>query len=104
MNSDSSTVARLSKAGKRYAAVLALDGIDLDVRRGEVLALLGPNGAGKTTAISLLVGLQQPDSGNATLFDAAPQSLPARRRIGSMLQATSLPETLTVGELIELVR
>lgn len=104
MNSDSSTVARLSKAGKRYAAVLALDGIDLDVRRGEVLALLGPNGAGKTTAISLLVGLQQPDSGSATLFDAAPQSLAARRRIGAMLQATSLPETLTVGELIELFR
>jgi ABC-2 type transport system ATP-binding protein len=104
MNSAAQVIARLAKAGKRYGQTLALDGVDLEVRRGEVLALLGPNGAGKTTAISLLAGLKNPDSGAATLFDMAPTSPAARRRIGAMLQATSLPETLKVSELIDLFR
>jgi len=104
MNSAPQPVARLANAVKRYGQTQALAGVDLEVHRSEVLALLGPNGAGKTTAISLLVGLQQPDSGSASLFDLAPHALAARRRIGAMLQATSLPETLTVGELIDLFR
>ena len=104
MNSETQVVAQLVQASKRYGPTLALDGVDLEVRRGEVLSLLGPNGAGKTTAISLLVGLQQTDSGNATLFGMAPTSPIARRRIGAMLQNTSLPETLSVGELVDLFR
>ena len=104
MNSASHPVARLANAVKRYGKTQALAGVDLEVHRGEVLALLGPNGAGKTTAISLLVGLQQADAGSASLFDSAPNALAARRRIGAMLQTTSLPETLTVGELIDLFR
>ncbi|HEX7915165.1 ABC transporter ATP-binding protein, partial [Rudaea sp.] len=104
MNSIPHPVARLANAVKRYGQTQALAGVDLEVHRGEVLALLGPNGAGKTTAISLLVGLQRADAGSASLFDAAPNALAARRRIGAMLQATSLPETLTVGELIDLFR
>ena len=104
MNSLPYPVARLANAVKRYGQTQALAGVDLEVHRGEVLALLGPNGAGKTTAISLLVGLQQADAGSASLFDSAPNALAARRRIGAMLQATSLPETLTVGELIDLFR
>jgi len=97
-------VARLEGASKRYGGVLALDRVDLQVRRGEVLALLGPNGAGKTTAISLLLGLLRADTGSATLFDAAPQALAPRRRIGAMLQTAAVPETLTVGEMIGLFR
>jgi ABC-2 type transport system ATP-binding protein len=97
-------VARLDSASKRYGGVLALDRVDLEVRRGEVLALLGPNGAGKTTAISLLLGLRRTDTGSATLFDAAPHALTSRRRIGAMLQTTGVPETLTVGELVALFR
>ena len=104
MNPGSNPVARLAGVVKRYGQTLALAGVDLEVRCGEVLALLGPNGAGKTTAISLLVGLLGADGGNASLFGAAPDALAARRRIGAMLQATSLPETLTVGELIDLFR
>ncbi|MBS0584013.1 MAG: ABC transporter ATP-binding protein [Proteobacteria bacterium] len=104
MNSASDVVARLSGAVKRHGQTLALAGVDLELRGGEVLALLGPNGAGKTTAISLLVGLQQADAGSASLFGAEPNALAARRRIGAMLQATSLPDTLTVGELIDLFR
>src|SRR5450432_170769 len=97
-------IARLETASKRYGGVLALDRVDLDVRRGEVLALLGPNGAGKTTAISLLLGLIKTDTGSATLFDAAPQALASRRRIGAMLQTAAVPEMLTLGELITLFR
>ena len=104
MRPQGEVIAKLDAASKRYGAVLALDRVDLDVRGGEVLALLGPNGAGKTTAISLLLGLLEADTGSATLFDAAPKSLSARRRIGAMLQTTGVPETLTIGELIALFR
>jgi ABC-2 type transport system ATP-binding protein len=97
-------VARLNGASKRYNQLLALDAVNLSVHRGEVLALLGPNGAGKTTAISLLLGLLQADSGEASLFGGPPKSLGARRRIGAMLQTTAVPETLTIGELIALFR
>ena len=101
---DSPVVARLEGASKRYGGVLALDRVDLEVRRGEVLALLGPNGAGKTTAISLLLGLLRSDTGAATLFDAPPHALEQRRRIGAMLQTSGVPDTLSVGELVELFR
>jgi ABC-2 type transport system ATP-binding protein len=97
-------LARLVGASKRYGKLTALDNVDLQVRAGEVLALLGPNGAGKTTAISLLLGLLQADGGSAELFGMAPKTLAARRRIGAMLQTAAVPETLTVGELINLFR
>ena len=101
---DADVVAVLAQARKMYGKIVAVDGVDLHVRRGEVLALLGPNGAGKTTAIALLLGLLQPDSGVARLFGVQPQSLDARRRSGAMLQTAGVPETLAVGELIELFR
>jgi ABC-2 type transport system ATP-binding protein len=104
MNAMVETIANLDGASKRYGAVLALDRVSLDLRRGEVLAVLGPNGAGKTTAISLLLGLIKPDTGTAGVFGMLPQSLAARRRVGAMLQTTAVPETLTVGELIALFR
>ncbi|MBS0591410.1 MAG: ABC transporter ATP-binding protein [Proteobacteria bacterium] len=97
-------VAQLSAAVKRYGSTLALAGVDLGVRRGEILALLGPNGAGKTTAISLLLGLLRADSGEACLFGMDPALRVARQRTGVMLQNTSLPDTLRVGELIDLFR
>jgi len=96
------TLAQLRQAGKRYGKVQALQGIDLTLHAGEVLALLGPNGAGKTTAIGLLLGLVRPDAGSATLFGLDPQRLQARRGIGVMLQDATLPATLRVGELIRL--
>ncbi len=68
---------------KRYGPLAALDGVDLAVRRGELLALLGPNGAGKSTSISLLLGLIRPDTGRAGLFGLDPRRIEARRRIAT---------------------
>ncbi|GAA5000451.1 ABC transporter ATP-binding protein [Pseudoluteimonas lycopersici] len=95
-------LASLRDVRMRYGKVVALDGIGLDVRGGEVLALLGPNGAGKTTAISLLLGLVRADEGEVRLFGRDPQTIEARRGIGVMLQDAALPPTLRVGELIRL--
>ncbi|MEO7148325.1 MAG: ABC transporter ATP-binding protein [Rhodanobacteraceae bacterium] len=102
MNGVTYPVAQLKGAVKHYGAVAALDGVDLQVRPGELLALLGPNGAGKTTAISLLLGLIRPDAGMVELFGLDPQRLAARRRIGVMLQDAALQAMLRVDELIRL--
>ena len=101
MNGES--LAELAGVSKCYGSVVALDGLDLDVRRAELLAILGPNGAGKTTAISLLLGLQQPDAGKATLFHQSPQKLEARRQVGVMMQEVTLAEDLRVREHIDLI-
>jgi len=97
-------LARLRGVRRHYGKTLALDGLDLALPAGQVLALLGPNGAGKSTAISLLLGLQRADAGTAELFGLPPQSLEARRRTGVMLQSAAVPDTLKVHELIDLTR
>ena len=102
MASGETALACLRGAVKSYGALRALDGIDLELHRGELLALLGPNGAGKTTAISLLLGLVRADAGEVRLFGMDPQRIEARRGIGVMLQHAQLPATLRVGELIRL--
>lgn len=94
-------LASLSAVHKRYGSTAALDGVDLDVRPGELLALLGPNGAGKSTAIALLLGLKEPDAGTARLFGRSPHELEARRRIGVMMQEVAMVPELTVRELID---
>ncbi len=96
----STPLARLEGAHKRFGKITALDGLNLVANRGELLALLGPNGAGKSTAISLLLGLQQPDKGAAALFGEDPQSMDARRRIGVMMQEINLPGVMRPRELI----
>lgn len=97
-------LAQLKAACKRFGTTRALDGVDLALQGGEVLALLGPNGAGKSTAIGLLLGLLQADGGSAALFGRVPQDVHARRQVGAMLQQVELPETLQVRELLDLVR
>jgi ABC-2 type transport system ATP-binding protein len=97
-------LARLQGARKRYGAVQALDGIDLEVHAGETLALLGANGAGKSTAIALLLGLERADAGEAAVLGAAPGALAARRGIGVMLQSAGIPENILVRELLALTR
>lgn len=102
MTAERTVLAQLRGASKSYGKIKALDGVDLALRGGELLALLGPNGAGKTTAIGLLLGLIRADGGTVSLFGQDPQRLEARRNIGVMLQDASLPATLRVGELIRL--
>ncbi len=93
-------LARLENAHKQFGKIAALDGLNLAVNRGELLALLGPNGAGKSTAISLLLGLQRPDRGAAELFGEDPHSIDARRRIGVMMQEINLSPVMRPRELI----
>jgi ABC-2 type transport system ATP-binding protein len=95
-------LAELRGVRKRFGAITALDGLDLEVRRGEVLAVLGPNGAGKSTAMALLWGLQSPDAGVVRLFGQPPERLEARRRIGVMMQEVMLAPELYVHEHIDL--
>jgi len=96
-------LAELTGVSKRFGKIVALDGLDLRIRSGELFALLGQNGAGKTTAISLLLGLQQPDDGAAFLFGRSPLDIEARREIGVMMQEAALVSELRVREQIELV-
>ena len=99
------TVASLSGVTKRYAnGVLALDGLSLSLKRGEIIALLGPNGAGKSTAVKLLMGLSAPTSGSVGIFGADPRNTAARLRTGVMLQVGRAPEMLRVREHIDIFR
>ena len=93
-------VASLAAVEKRYGATVALAGLDLDVRRGELLAVLGPNGAGKSTAIALWLGLLEPDAGSARVFGHSPLEVDVRRRVGVMMQEVGLTPELKVRHLV----
>ncbi|HMB57196.1 MAG TPA: ABC transporter ATP-binding protein [Arenimonas sp.] len=95
-------LACLRGAEKRYGAVVALAGVDLEVRAGEVLAVLGANGAGKTTALGLLTGRLTADRGDVELLGGDPTDPAIRRGIGVMLQEGSLPDALRVIEHVQL--
>jgi ABC-2 type transport system ATP-binding protein len=97
-------VAELQGVHKRYGKVDALQGVDLELRPGELVALLGPNGAGKTTAVSILLGQRRPDAGSARLFGRDPTLPAARRPVGVTLQDSGFPDNLTVREVVDLVR
>jgi ABC-type multidrug transport system ATPase subunit/peptidoglycan/LPS O-acetylase OafA/YrhL len=97
-----SLVAQLRGITKRYGNTTALAGIDIEVRRGELLALLGPNGAGKTTAIALWLGLIEADAGEVTLLGGSPQEVDRRRGLGVMMQDVEMYKELRVRELVAL--
>lgn len=86
---------------KNYAAVTAVDGIDLAVPPGCCFGLLGPNGAGKTTTIELLEGLIQPTHGSI-LYKGSPLGKQFRQEAGIQFQSTALQDFLTVGETLNL--
>jgi ABC-2 type transport system ATP-binding protein len=91
---------------KAFADVQAVDGVDLEVARGECFGLLGPNGAGKTTTIEICEGLTAPDEGAVELlglnWNTGANEL--RQRIGIQLQETQFPDKLTVEETLRLFR
>jgi len=80
-------VIRTEGLTKRYGPIVAVDGLDLCVRRGEVYGFLGPNGAGKTTTLRMLLGLVRPSSGRATVLGHVPGAPDGLARVGSMVEA-----------------
>ncbi len=91
---------------KAYSDVVAVDGLDLEVRRGECFGLLGPNGAGKTTTIEICEGLTAPDSGEVEVLGMRwdREAMALRQRLGIQLQETQLSDKLTVFETVRLFR
>jgi len=85
---------------KRYGGILAVDALDLEVRRGETVALVGPNGSGKTTSLKALVGLVRPSAGRvfAGGFDASLEGPAARTRLGYLPQRLSFPDGATARD------
>jgi ABC-2 type transport system ATP-binding protein len=88
---------------KHYGDVHAVDGVDLTIAPGEVVALLGPNGAGKSTTVDMILGLTRPDAGQVSVFGAKPSEAVAQGAIGAMLQGGALLDDATVGEMVALV-
>lgn len=93
----------LSGLRKHYGEVRAVDGVDLVIAPGEVVALLGPNGAGKSTTVDMLLGLTRPDSGEARIFGQTPRDAVASGTVGAMLQEGSLLDDATVGETVAMI-
>jgi ABC-2 type transport system ATP-binding protein len=87
---------------KVFGSRVAVEGLELSIRRGEVFGLLGPNGSGKTTTIRMLCGLMAPTSGTATVVghDVTREPEQVRRKIGYMSQRFGLYDDLTVAENI----
>ena len=101
MSADASPI-RLEDVSKHYRGGGGIDHVDLEVRRGEVLAFLGPNGAGKTTTIRLVLDLIRPDGGRITVFGLDPRrdGVAVRRRLGYLPGDLALYERLTARELL----
>lgn len=104
---DEPVVLELSAVKRHFGTgdrrVQAVDGVDLSIRRGEVVALLGPNGAGKTTTLDMLLGLTEPSSGTVRVLGATPQRATSSGSIGAVLQTGGLLGDLTVGETVRLI-
>jgi len=106
MNVGVEVAVRCNGLRKRYGNVIAVDGLDLEVRVGECFGLLGPNGAGKTTTVEILEGLLQPDAGELEVLGMrwGKDDRALRQRLGVQLQETQLAEKLTVEETLRLFR
>jgi ABC-2 type transport system ATP-binding protein len=93
-----------NKLTKRYgASIMAVDNLDLEVRRGEVFGFLGPNGAGKTTTLRMLLGLIRPTSGSATVADRQPGDPRGLRQIGSLVESPAFWPYLSGRENLKIV-
>lgn len=90
---------------KRYGLITAVDGVDFDIRIGEIFGLLGSNGAGKTTTLECIEGLRVPTSGNISVAGLHPlrDRRELRKTLGVQLQTSSLPEVMLAHEAMALV-
>jgi len=100
------TALRCQGLVKRYGEVVALSGLDLEVRRGECFGMLGPNGAGKTTTVEIFEGLRDADAGDVEVLGDRwkGDGLRLRARLGIQLQETKFPDKLRVSEVVTLFR
>ncbi len=89
---------RLAGLVKKFGATVAVDGLSLEVGRGEVLGFLGPNGAGKTTTLGMIVGAIRPDAGVVEIDGAAPSEATVRASVGIAPQSLALYDELTARE------
>lgn len=87
---------------KRFGGFTAVDGVDLHIEQGEVVAFLGPNGAGKTTTIDLLLGLSQPDQGSVELFGETPRAAIGRGLVSAVMQTGGLLNDVTVRDTLRM--
>jgi ABC-2 type transport system ATP-binding protein len=87
---------------KRFGSVTAVDGLDLTVEPGEIVAFLGPNGAGKTSTIDMVLGLSRPDAGSVEVHGLAPRTAVAHGLVAAVMQTGGLLKDLTVRETVEL--
>lgn len=102
MTTDSDGLAlRIEGVSKRYGAALAVDGLDLEIGRGEVFGFLGPNGAGKTTAVKICLDLVRPTSGSATVLGRPSLDWRARRQVGFLPEHFRFQEWLTAREFLD---
>ncbi len=103
--SSGETPVLLRGVSKRYGHVQAVNNLDLEVHRAEVLALLGPNGAGKTTTVEMCEGFNKPDSGSVSILglDPTADNAKLRARIGVMLQGGGGYPAAKAGEMLNLV-
>ncbi len=93
---------KVERLTKRYGEVTAVDGIDLEIPHGQVVAILGPNGAGKTTTLEMIVGFRTPTSGSVAVLghDATGRPREMLDQIGVVFQQSGLEDDLTVEEAI----
>lgn len=87
---------------KTFGDVVAVDGLDLSVQPGEIVAFLGPNGAGKTSTLDMVLGLSRPTRGSLSIFGTDPASAVAHGRIAAVMQTGGLLRDFTVAETVRL--
>ncbi len=96
---------KLRRVAKRYADIVAVDYVDLNVKRGEIFGLLGPNGSGKSTALKIILGLIKPDSGSVSVLGIKAEDDPVevKRQVGYVPESPRLYEFLTGLEYLDFV-
>lgn len=102
LQTDRTDAVRLTDLHKSFGDVTAVDGVDLTIRPGEVVALLGPNGAGKTTTIDMILGLSRPTNGDARVFGMSPRQAVDRGLVAAVMQTAGLLPDITVRETVQL--
>ena len=105
MGSNGDYAVELKRVAKRYADIVAVDYIDLDVKHGEIFGLLGPNASGKSTTLKMILGLIEPDSGSVRVLgmDAKEDPVAVKRQVGYVPETPRLYEFLTGLEYLDFV-